>query len=253
MIKTWLDKAKYYSHTIMGIISLMIVLDCTYIVSAIAYVDRLGQYNQTLLILFVVIFPFVLFGGLLWVVAKHPTQTVDVRNFKNEEVYLRVIRIMASIGEKYKDSDDVFVSEHERREKIEDIVRRMMMYSRSFSSENRYILWVDDNPDNNTYERIAFEQLGFRFVLACSTREALSLIYKEKYTAIISDMERAGEKCAGYLLLSEIKKKEIDIPYIIYTGYSTVEIQNEARLHGAFGLTDNPDELMELVDMAEKK
>ncbi|MFL6354136.1 MAG: hypothetical protein ACJ74Z_20105, partial [Bryobacteraceae bacterium] len=38
------------------------------------------------------------------------------------------------------------------------------------------ILWVDDRPDNNVYERRAFEPLGITFTLATSTDQALELL-----------------------------------------------------------------------------
>ena len=43
---------------------------------------------------------------------------------------------------------------------------------------HRHILWVDDHPDNNVYERQAFESMGLRFSLALSTREALRCLQR---------------------------------------------------------------------------
>ncbi len=40
------------------------------------------------------------------------------------------------------------------------------------------VLWVDDNPNNNSYERQALEALGVSFVLAISTDEALKKIWR---------------------------------------------------------------------------
>lgn len=50
---------------------------------------------------------------------------------------------------------------------------------------------VDDRPDNNTYERDAFESVGITFTLARSTAEALQVLGKDRFAAIISDMGRA--------------------------------------------------------------
>jgi hypothetical protein len=40
-------------------------------------------------------------------------------------------------------------------------------------ASNAKVLWVDDRPDNNVYERQALSALGVSFVLATSTEEAL--------------------------------------------------------------------------------
>lgn len=188
-MKTWLNKARIYSKTVLGIMTLMLIIDYTYILGAIVWGDVLGTLNQSLLILFAVLFPFFLFGGLLWMVAKHPIHTIDVRNFKDEDIYLNVLRMAISISEKYKKHHASSETEQEKRENVEEYVCRTMEYVKSKSKEQRYILWVDDKPVNNTYERIALEQMGYCFTLASSTKEALSLVYKKKYK-IISDMER---------------------------------------------------------------
>jgi CheY-like chemotaxis protein len=38
------------------------------------------------------------------------------------------------------------------------------------------ILWVDDRPANNIYERQAMEALGIRFTISTSTEEALQML-----------------------------------------------------------------------------
>ena len=43
------------------------------------------------------------------------------------------------------------------------------------------VLWVDDNPNNNSYERQALEALGVSFVLAISTDEALKKISRQRF------------------------------------------------------------------------
>ena len=43
------------------------------------------------------------------------------------------------------------------------------------SSVKKEILWVDDRPENNTYERNTLEQYGLAFTLALSTEQALKI------------------------------------------------------------------------------
>lgn len=115
----------------------------------------------------------------------------------------------------------------------------------------RTILWVDDNPDNNIWERQALESYGARFVLARDTAEAeRQLQEKGPFAAIISDMGRVGDPLAGYTLLTRVRKLRIQAPYFIYTAGLAARLWPVARLRGAQGLTADPDALVEMVVMA---
>lgn len=56
--------------------------------------------------------------------------------------------------------------------------------------ENAKILWVDDNPDNNTNELRMFSQLKMTVEFAISTDEALEKLKTNRYDLILSDMAR---------------------------------------------------------------
>ncbi|MBY0475234.1 MAG: hypothetical protein K2Q13_09275 [Nitrosomonas sp.] len=62
-------------------------------------------------------------------------------------------------------------------------------------------LWVDDRPENNVYERQAFQAQGVEFSLALSTNEALDILKTNKFAVIISDMGRKEGPQEGYVLL----------------------------------------------------
>jgi CheY-like chemotaxis protein len=115
----------------------------------------------------------------------------------------------------------------------------------------RKVLWVDDNPDNNIWERQALESYGVEFTLAQSTAEAVQKWQDKKegpFTAIISDMGRVGDAQAGYTLLSVVKKAPIQVPYFIYTAANHEEsLLHDAKVRGAQGLTSDPDTLVAMV------
>lgn len=245
-MKNLVKSAKSYSRTILGLISLMVIQTYAYVFLAIVYGQNLSELNKTLLFLFAVLFPFFLFGGLLWIIAKHPILIMDVRNYKNEEVYLRVIKILASANLKNKQNDE-FQTEEKKRANVDTFVRTVMDYAEQNIDASRYILWVDDNPNNNVYERIALEQLGWKFVLATSTKEALLHINQRDYAAIISDMSRMEGTDEGYVLLRQLRNKNISTPYIIYTSSATLSERHEAICRGAMALTDNMEELINMV------
>jgi CheY-like chemotaxis protein len=112
------------------------------------------------------------------------------------------------------------------------------------------ILWVDDRPENNTYERKAMEAMGLTFTLALSTDEALQVISARKFAAIISDMGRKEGPQEGYKLLELLRAKDMATPFFIYAGSNASSHRREASLRGAQGTTNNAENLIELVTRA---
>lgn len=109
------------------------------------------------------------------------------------------------------------------------------------------VLWVDDKPANNVYERKSMEALGIRFTLSLDTTDALDKLQLNRYDVIISDMGRGNDRRAGYTLLEEIKKRGNSTPLIFYSTNSSSSIKQESRQRGAFGQATTPQELFSLV------
>jgi CheY-like chemotaxis protein len=114
----------------------------------------------------------------------------------------------------------------------------------------RRILWVDDRPDNNTYERHVFESLGLTFDLAETTNEALQRLSGARYGAIISDMGRREGPREGYRLLDAVRSSDTRTPFFIYASSNAPEHKREAARHGAQGSTNMPNELVDMVTEA---
>ena len=112
------------------------------------------------------------------------------------------------------------------------------------------ILWVDDRPDNNVFERKALESLGLEFTLALSTDEALRVLSTRRFAAIISDMGRKEGPREGYTLLEALRAMDKLTPFFIYAGSNTPQHRREAATRGAQGSTNTPSELFELVTRA---
>ena len=113
--------------------------------------------------------------------------------------------------------------------------------------EDSQVLWVDDRPDNNNYERHALEALGVKFVISTSTDDALNKVKSGHFDAVISDMGRPPDSRAGYTLLDKLRSSGNQIPYIIYAGSRSPEHQAEARRRGAVGCTNIATELFQMV------
>lgn len=114
-------------------------------------------------------------------------------------------------------------------------------------AEKSNILWVDDRPDNNIYERQSLQTLGVNFILAKSTEEALKELKKRSFDVIISDMGRPPDQQAGYTLLKQLRDNKNETPFIIYAGSRQPEHIAESIRRGAIGCTNRADELFEMV------
>jgi CheY-like chemotaxis protein len=112
------------------------------------------------------------------------------------------------------------------------------------------VLWVDDRPSNNRFERQALEALGVRVETSTSTDDALEGIRRRVYDLVISDMSRPPDKNAGLTLLDRLREIGKDQPFIIYAGSAPVDRVREARQRGAYGYTASPQELVMLVTTA---
>jgi CheY-like chemotaxis protein len=112
------------------------------------------------------------------------------------------------------------------------------------------VLWVDDRPNNNRFERQALEALGIDVELSLSTDDALDKLRRRPYDLIISDMGRPGDPRAGYTLLDRLRSGGNLVPYVIYAGSRAPEHVREAREHGAIGSTNRPQELVSMVTAA---
>ncbi len=109
------------------------------------------------------------------------------------------------------------------------------------------VLWVDDRPENQSYERQALEALGMRVVQVTDTEAALRTVQKQKIDVIISDMSRPPDDRAGYTLLDALRQRGHEAPFIIYSGSGSIQHRQEARARGAFGSTNRVTELYEYV------
>jgi CheY-like chemotaxis protein len=119
--------------------------------------------------------------------------------------------------------------------------------SRARRLRSASVLWVDDHPDNNIYERRALEAFDIAFDISTSTAEALQKVGQRRYDLIISDLGRAGDKRAGVTLLQELRRQGNHTPYIIYSGPGAAFVRDEALRLGAAASTNRARELFESV------
>lgn len=126
---------------------------------------------------------------------------------------------------------------------IQDVARK----ASTISLDRAKILWVDDNPQNQEYERNALSALGVTFVQARSTAEALPLLQSQQFHLVITDFKRVDDERAGYTLLKEVRSLKTPPPLIIYSSAASPEFEAEAKSLGAIAETNQPQRLFSLA------
>jgi hypothetical protein len=130
-----------------------------------------------------------------------------------------------------------------------EAVPRLAATPRSFR-----VLWVDDHPANNEWERRHLRPEGILFDNVVSTIEAIEQLCFSRYDLVITDLGRLGSsdrsKAAGSDLLGHPVITEGGPPVIVYGGRTAVAQSDALRSRGAFGVADSWEDLHELVRRA---
>jgi len=251
-IRTFGHTAKGLAKNPLGIIALFIVLVYGFASLVTIFGSSFAAGERTLLIYFLAAFPVLVLCVFAWLVSRHPDKLYGPGDYRDDESYIRMHLIAAaSLGAATAKPPDAA----ELAEPAQADWSLLTAAIRSASPEKvqmagawrKRILWVDDRPNNNIYERAAFEAIGLSFSLALSTNEALALLDRDRYGAIISDMGRREGPQEGYVLLEAIRGRSDETPFFIYAGSNLPEHRLAATRRGAQGSTNSPQELFEMV------
>lgn len=242
------ESAKGFTKSPLGIIALFIVL--VYGFAALVVGLGRGASDHIIpLIYFMVLFPVLVFLGFLWLVAKHHNKLYGPSDFKNEDNFIKTqmttAASLAAAATVKQPGHEGGLQDFQLRE-IVNIVSKNSKRPTKEQWRNR-VLWVDDRPENNVYERQAFEAQGVELTLALSTKEALEFLKYNKFAAIISDMGRNEGPSEGYVLLEKLRSSGDSTPFVIYASSDLPEHKIEARERGANGSTNRAEELFRLV------
>lgn len=234
----------------LGIIALFIVLVYGFASLVTVFAQSFTAAERLPLIYFLVLFPTLVLVVFAWLVSRHSGKLFSPKDFRNEENYVKMqMAVVASLSAATT-KDQRRASESEI-EKIVEAVRAAGP-ARATAGEGwrNHILWVDDRPENNTYERQAFESMGIRFTLALSTDEAFEKLVDRKYAAIISDMGRREGPREGYVLLDRLRQQGDRTPLFFYASSNAPEHKRETLDHGGQGCTNKAQELFQMVTKA---
>jgi CheY-like chemotaxis protein len=117
--------------------------------------------------------------------------------------------------------------------------------------QNARVLWIDDNPRNNEWERLTLRQLGVHVMAVQSTETAVECLESEAFDLILSDISRRGSNKHGLDALPRLRAASPGTAVVFYIG----RVARDAGVPaGAFGITDHPGELLHLVmDALERR
>lgn len=234
----------------LGIIALFIVLVYGFASMVTAFSGAFTSSEKLPLIYFLVGFPVLVLVAFTWLVSKHSGKLFAPSDFKDETNYVKmqlsaVASLTAAATKNHPSSSEATL------QNIVSVVQDVSnVKSEIYDGWRGRILWVDDRPDNNIYERRAFEAVGLSFSLALSTDEALRLISTTKFAAIISDMGRREGPREGYVLLDSVRSSGDETPFFIYAASNSAEHKKATHTRGGQGCTNNPDELFQMVTQA---
>ena len=123
--------------------------------------------------------------------------------------------------------------------------------------KHKRVLWVDDKPDWNSFERSELAKLLIEVITATCMLEAWSCIDldPESFDLVISNWNRPVDGPeAGLALLRAIRQpstKNPNVPFVFYHGISAIAPRRaraaKAQAAGALGEAVLPSELMALV------
>lgn len=244
------ETAKGLARNPLGIIALFIVLVYGFASLVTAFAGSFTAAERLPLIYFIILFPVLVLIVFAWLISKHSGKLFAPSDFRDEENYVKMhMAVVASLGAATAKGGST-TSESEI-EKIVEVVRATgPARAEGGDGWRNHILWVDDRPENNTYERQAFEAMGIRFTLALSTDNAFERLAQNRYAAIISDMERREGPREGYVLLDRLRQQSDQTPLFFYASSNAPEHKHETCEHGGQGWTNNAQELFKMVTKA---
>ena len=244
-VESFGETAKGLARNPLGIIALFIVLVYGFAALVTAFSSAFTAGERQPLIYFLVCFPVLVLAIFTWLVAKHSGKLYSPSDFKDETNWVQMqLEAVASLTAAAAKSDPTSSGPE-----IHRIVRAVTEATQPRNADGwkNHILWVDDRPQNNTYERKAFEAVGLKFTLALSTQEALEKLTHQKFVAVISDMGRKEGPREGYVLLDRLRQIGDQTPLFFYAASNAPEHKLETAEHGGQGCTNNAQELFEMV------
>lgn len=112
------------------------------------------------------------------------------------------------------------------------------------------VLLVDDEPEFLEVMSERMKARGMEVTATGSADQALAILEKESFDAIVMDFQMPGMD--GMAALKAIKQKKPELQIILLTGYATIEKTVEAMKIGATDFLEKPADLEALTEKIKK-
>jgi DNA-binding NtrC family response regulator len=113
-----------------------------------------------------------------------------------------------------------------------------------------HILAVDDEENMRVLFTRALEREGYAVTCAASAAEAIQCLDTTWFDVVISDLRMAGQD--GMDLLRHTQEKHPTVPFILLTGFGTIESAVAAMREGAWDYLTKPVDTDELILVVKK-
>lgn len=140
--------------------------------------------------------------------------------------------------------------DQERLGQMARLVASIVKLWRRYPNRPRVVLWVDDEPIANTLEQLSLTTLGIATVAVPNSEAAFAALATQRFAAIVSDLRRGPDGLAGFTLLEALRQRGITTPFIMYSSTATPTQRLDIKRRGALDCTDDPQELVRLVNQA---
>ena len=117
-------------------------------------------------------------------------------------------------------------------------------------NSTKKILVADDNEAIRKFFVKLLEKYGYSTLVAQNGFEAIDLIAAKKPDLIILDVMMPG--CGGLEVMTEMKKKGINIPVIVITGFNTMDTAIKSLKYGAREYVTKPVSTDKVLALVEK-
>ncbi|MNK15769.1 Response regulator SaeR [compost metagenome] len=115
--------------------------------------------------------------------------------------------------------------------------------------EKSRLLIIDDELELRDVLIALLEDTAAEISLATNGLEGIDLLKNQPFHAVLSD-EKMPKK-SGLDVLKWMRENQMDIPFIIHTGYGQKEMVDEARRLGVYAFIDKPWDERTLIRTVE--
>lgn len=113
-----------------------------------------------------------------------------------------------------------------------------------------HILVVDDDKAIRELLKEFFQELGYEITTAENGTEAVAALNAHNFDCVISD--HVMPDMNGLELLEQLRKQSKNVPFLMITGYPTLEIAVEVMKHGAYDYITKPLQLEDIRIKVER-